>query len=58
MSRIGKNPVSIPDGVSVEVVNDALIAKGKLGELSVDLLPEVSVDVVDIDPLHSSAPRS
>ena len=58
MSRIGKNPVSIPDGVSVEVVNDALIAKGKLGELSVDLLPEVSVDVADkqvtVSPRDSS----
>ncbi|MEM9000037.1 MAG: 50S ribosomal protein L6 [Bacteroidota bacterium] len=34
MSRIGNNPVSIPEGVSVEI-NDAVVTvKGKLGELT------------------------
>lgn len=47
MSRIGKYPVAIPDGVSVEVVNDMVTAKGKLGELQVALLPEVAVDIAD-----------
>ena len=47
MSRIGKYPVAIPDGVSVEVANDTVTAKGKLGELHVALLPEVSVAVAD-----------
>ncbi|MBO0321740.1 50S ribosomal protein L6 [Muricauda sp. CAU 1633] len=36
MSRIGNNPIAIPEGVTVEV-NDALVTvKGKLGELSQD----------------------
>ena len=43
MSRIGNKPVSVPDGVIVEVVNRTLFAKGKLGELSM-----VMVDQVDI----------
>jgi large subunit ribosomal protein L6 len=34
MSRIGKNPVSIPEGVTVEVNNGLITAKGKLGELT------------------------
>lgn len=46
MSRIGNNPIAIPDGVTVEV-NDAVVAvKGKLGELSQDF-SEVSVKVED-----------
>ena len=34
MSRIGKYPVIIPNGVTVTVENNVVIAKGKLGELS------------------------
>ncbi|MDA9106680.1 50S ribosomal protein L6 [Flavobacteriaceae bacterium] len=34
MSRIGKNPVLIPEGVSVEIQPNLLLVKGKLGELS------------------------
>lgn len=34
MSRIGNNPISIPDGVTVEVKDSMLSVKGKLGELS------------------------
>ncbi|ARV09176.1 50S ribosomal protein L6 [Winogradskyella sp. PC-19] len=34
MSRIGKNPVSIPEGVTVEVKDGVITAKGKLGELT------------------------
>ena len=34
MSRIGNNPISIPEGVSVEIQPTLLTVKGKLGELS------------------------
>jgi large subunit ribosomal protein L6 len=34
MSRIGNNPVAIPDGVTVEVKENVLTVKGKLGELT------------------------
>ena len=34
MSRIGNNPVAIPEGVTVEVNNNLVTVKGKLGELS------------------------
>lgn len=34
MSRIGNNPVAIPEGVTVEINNNVVTVKGKLGELS------------------------
>ena len=34
MSRIGKNPISIPAGVTVEVNNNIISVKGKLGQLT------------------------
>lgn len=43
MSRIGKHPVSIPDGVTVEISGRQVTAKGKLGELHVTLMEEVEV---------------
>ena len=33
MSRIGKSPVTIPDGVTVNVADGIVTVKGKLGEL-------------------------
>lgn len=47
MSRIGKNPVTVPDGVSVDVVGAIVTAKGKLGELSVKLTDDVEVTQED-----------
>lgn len=34
MSRIGNNPVAIPEGVTVEVKENLVSVKGKLGELT------------------------
>jgi len=34
MSRIGKSPIAIPEGVSVEISGNVVTVKGKLGELS------------------------
>lgn len=34
MSRIGNNPVAIPEGVTVEIKENILTVKGKLGELT------------------------
>ena len=33
MSRIGNNPIAIPEGVTVEVADNVVTVKGKLGEL-------------------------
>jgi large subunit ribosomal protein L6 len=47
MSRIGKYPVPIPAGVQVAVVGRRLTAKGKLGELHLDLVDDVTATVED-----------
>jgi len=47
MSRVGKYPVAVPSGVSVEIVNRILKTKGKLGELSLRLSDEVEAKLED-----------
>lgn len=47
MSRIGKKPVAIPGGVTVEVNGNKIVVKGAKGELSYEHLPEVTVKVED-----------
>ncbi|HAD87400.1 MAG TPA: 50S ribosomal protein L6 [Rhodospirillaceae bacterium] len=47
MSRIGKNPVEVPEGVTVEINGMTVKAKGKLGELSETLVDEVIVSQED-----------
>lgn len=47
MSRVGQNPVLIPDDVVVTLVDGTMTAKGKLGIQTVDLLPIVVVSVED-----------
>ncbi|WP_119462779.1 50S ribosomal protein L6 [Rhodospirillaceae bacterium SYSU D60014] len=47
MSRIGKNPVAVPSGVTVEIAGRQLTAKGKLGELSLVLNDNVEARVED-----------
>lgn len=43
MSRIGKNPVSVPDKVEVTVANDLITVKGPLGTLKQAISPDVVV---------------
>lgn len=45
MSRVGKYPVTVPAGVSVELNGRTVITKGKLGELSLVLADQVTVVV-------------
>ncbi|MDD5587090.1 MAG: 50S ribosomal protein L6 [Alphaproteobacteria bacterium] len=47
MSRIGKHPVGLPQGVTAEVKDNTVAVKGKLGQLSLPVSPEVEVKVVD-----------
>ncbi len=47
MSRIGNKPVIVPDGVTVELANQVLKAKGKLGELSMELVEHVEMSHAD-----------
>ncbi len=58
MSRIGKNPVKVPDGVNVEVSGQQVTARGKLGQLSATLLGEVEIkhdgDRISVTPRSDS----
>lgn len=47
MSRIGKNPVSIPEGVEVQLSGQDIKVKGKLGELTMRIHDEVGAKVED-----------
>lgn len=46
MSRIGKNPVVIPQGVTVDVKDNVITVKGKLGELTQEYA-DVTIKVED-----------
>ncbi len=47
MSRIGKHPVVVPQGVDLAIEGNVVRAKGKLGELRTVLPPEVTVALED-----------
>lgn len=36
MSRIGNNPISVPEGVTIDIAESTITVKGKLGELIQD----------------------
>ena len=44
MSRIGQNPITVPSGVDISIVGQEVTAKGKLGELNLTLVDEISID--------------
>jgi large subunit ribosomal protein L6 len=47
MSRIGKKPVAIPKGVQANVDGQTITAKGPKGQLAVQLVEDVSVEMGD-----------
>ncbi len=47
MSRIGKNPIAIPEGVQVSLDNGVVSAKGKNGELQTAISGDVAVTIAD-----------
>lgn len=47
MSRVGKLPVAIPSGVTVDIKNDHIAVKGKNGELKTLITGDVKVTIDD-----------
>ena len=45
MSRIGKKPILIPDGVNVKIQERRVTVSGPKGELTREVLPEIRVEV-------------
>ncbi|GAB4158202.1 MAG: 50S ribosomal protein L6 [Winogradskyella sp.] len=46
MSRIGKSPITVPEGVTVEIKDNVITAKGKLGELT-QTITDVEITIED-----------
>lgn len=48
MSRIGKNPISIPEGVEINISDENLVTvKGKLGELQQQIHKDLKITLED-----------
>lgn len=47
MSRIGKQPVKLPDGVSIEITDDHLLVRGPKGELKTSTFSGFSFEIKD-----------
>tara|TARA_A100000171_G_C2132109_1_gene147464 strand:+ start:1933 stop:2466 length:534 start_codon:yes stop_codon:yes gene_type:complete len=58
MSRVGKNPVLIPDGVSCAFSEGIFSAKGSMGVIDLPVSSEISVDIsegkVTVSPASST----
>lgn len=46
MSRIGNNPITVPDGVTLDIADNVITVKGKLGELTQEY-SDVNIKVED-----------
>ena len=47
MSNIGKQPISIPEGVEVSRKKDNIFVKGKLGELNQEFKSDIQISIND-----------
>lgn len=55
MSKVGKKPIMIPEGVNVKVDESVLEVRGKEGNLSLKILPDTIVEVKDNQLIVSAA---
>jgi len=52
MSRVGNNPITIPEGVSVEISDNKIVVKGKLGEIEQefsDVVIKINEGVLNVE---------
>lgn len=47
MSRVGSSPVEIPEGADVQITGQMISAKGKLGEMSVNIPTDIEITQED-----------
>lgn len=47
MSRIGRMPIPLPQGVTVQIEGQQVMVKGPKGELEREIRPEISIDETD-----------
>jgi large subunit ribosomal protein L6 len=58
MSKIGKKPVAIPEGVEIKIQNGTLEAKGPKGTLILDINPRSSVEIAGKEIIVKKAGNS
>jgi len=58
MSRVGKQPVPIPEGTKVEIQEDKIQVEGPKGKLSSPLFPGIKAELVDNQILFTRASDS
>ena len=58
MSKIGKTPIEVPKGVTVDVASDMVTIKGPKGELKQALRPELKVELNDATLTVDTAEQS
>lgn len=58
MSRIGKKPILIPQGVEAKLEKSKIIIKGPKGELEKEFRPEIKVEIKDKEILVSPAKKT
>ena len=49
MSRVGSSPVEIPEGADVQITGQMISAKGKLGQMSVNIPTDIEITQEDGD---------
>ena len=57
MSRIGNNPINIPENVKVDIQSDKIVVKGKMGELTQnysDVIFEIDNDILIVKRKNDS----
>ncbi|UMB55225.1 50S ribosomal protein L6 [Lutibacter sp. A64] len=47
MSRIGNNPIALPEGVTFDIKDNVVTVKGKLGALTQEIKDDITVKVED-----------
>lgn len=47
MSRLGRKPITLPKGASVEIKDEMIVVKGKNGQLTLPMSKNVAVEVKD-----------
>ncbi len=47
MSRIGKKPIDIPEGVKADIVHNEVVVSGPKGELKEKMHPEIKIEIKD-----------
>ena len=53
MSRIGKKPITIPEGVEIKIEDSEIRVKGPKGELKREIRPEIKVEIKEKEILVS-----